>query len=541
MSSVANRFNSIVGAVRPSPAVIAVYAIASLIGGLISVASASGDAWLKVLLAGSVTAAVVVLLMVANAVPWRRLADQPVTSSAVFIGIAGAVGTLRGVVFVELAGVWGIRLSSDNATQVVNSAVSAIVWLTLAGLVIGGRDRYRGRYRALLMQGDADVDWDQHPSVEQVKRNLGTALSTSDASIPVDPGEVADAIRREIDTNIRPLSHRLWFGTEEEEPRSRLIPLVRDALTSWTVPTRVVAIAWFLTAILGAARWLGFEQGVMASVVSTLLIVVVIVAIGRWTPSRPLWRVSALAFGSIVVVIATDGVLRLLEFPSRLYVDTGSLVLLPVTVLALVLVSAAISLIESDRRTILEVAERESREIATSRRQSAFLHNSLQSELTGMALQLDEAARTGSADEARVALERVHALLARSISDDFADFLENPRERTDRIIDGWRGICEVSIDLDPAALGDPRLRVAVQAIEEIIANAVRHGGASAIGVRVLVESRGLVVSGESNAHVVDGRVSGGVGLGSHVLATIAPEGVVLESADSGSRMELVIP
>jgi signal transduction histidine kinase len=447
--------------------------------------------------------------------------------------------------FDEMAEAWGIRLLSDNGTQIVNSTVSAIVWLTLAGLVIGGRDRYRGRYRSLLLQGDTDVDWDQHPSVEQVKRNLGAALSTSDTSVYVDPRQVADAIRREIDTNIRPLSHRLWFGTEEEEPRSRLFPLVRDALTSWTVPTRTVAIVWILTAIVGGARWLGLEQGLVASVMSTSVIVVIIALIGRVVPATPWWRAGALVVGSVVVVVATDAVLRLLSYPSRLYADTGSILLLPMAVVALVVVAASISLAESDRRTVLEVAERESREVAHQRRQSTYLHNSLQSELTGMALQLDAAARQGSADETRAAFERVHALLARSISEDFVAFQENPRERIDRIVGGWRGICEVSIDLDPAAIGDPRLAVGVQAIEEIITNSVRHAGASRIDICARVTPEGLKIRSESDARMVNGGTSSAAGssagLGSRVLMAMAPGGVRLEPTESGSTVELVVP
>lgn len=540
MSGRGYRFAEIVVSLRPNAAVIAVYAVASIIGGLISVASAAGPAWQMVLLTVAVTGIVVVLLMISNWLPWSRLVRRPMMSSAVFIGVAMVVGLIRGLVFVELAQGWGIGLSSDIATQIANSTVSAIVWLTLAGLVIGSRDRYRGMYRALLLQGESDVDWDRHPSVEQVKRTLGELLSRPDSHTRVDPSEVADAIRREIDTNIRPLSHRLWFGAEGIEPRSRLLPLIRDALTAWTVPVRAIAAVWFLTAILGGARWLGLEQGVVVSVVSTVLMVVVVVLIGRVVPPSLWGRAGALAVGSVVVVVGTDGTLRLVGYPSRLYVDTGSLLLLPVTIAALIVVSASISLVESDRRTILEVAERESREIVNAKRQSTFLHNSLQSELTGMAMQLDEAARSGSTEESRAALERVHALLARSISEDFVNFQENPREHIDRIIRGWSGICEVSIEFDEPLDADPRLRLAVQAIEEIITNAVRHGGASSLSVAIDSSARGLVIRVESDARVA-GEGDGAEGLGSRVLASMAPEGVVVEGADSGSLLELVIP
>lgn len=536
-----SRFEGAVEGVRPSASVVALYAIASLIGGLISIASAAGSRWQMVALVGLVTTIAVVVLVAANSLPWNRLSHRPVVTSIVFLLVAATAGALRGVAFVELARMWGIRLTSDDAPQIANSVVSAIVWLTLAGLVIGGRHRYRDRYRALLLQTHIDMDWDRHPSVEQVKRNIGSALATADASSEADPRRVAEAIRREIDTNIRPLSHRLWFGAEDEEPRSRPVPLVKDAMATWTVPVRVIAILWFTTAVLGGARWLGLEQGLAASLVSTLLIAGMCVLIGRRTPTSPWWRMGALVCGSVVVIVLTDGILRLMGYPSRLYLDAGSLLLLPMTIVALVVASAAISLIESDRRTILEVASRESREISDKRLQSTFLHNSLQAELTGMAMQLDEAARSGSTHETRAALERVHALLARSISQDFATFQENPPERVDRIIDGWRGICEVSIDVDAAVLGDRRLGIAVQAIEEIIANAVRHGDARHIRVEVKASDLGLLIEAVSDAALVEGRSPSSSGLGTRVLAAISPQGLVVEALDRGSRFVLTIP
>lgn len=532
------RVANVVGAVRPTPAVIAVYAISSVIGAFISLASANGSLAVDVVLTVVTTVLACALLAAARLLPWRALSSRPVALAALFLSVSIVVGAIRGLAFVELAQRWNVELVSGDVSQVANSVVSAVVWLSLAGLVIGSRDRYRGRYRALVLQGDADIDWDRHPGVEQVKETLGRVLDEGDESVGPDPLEVAEAIRREIDTNIRPLSHRLWFGTEEEEPRSRLLPLVRDALGAWTVPTRTVVVVWFLTALLGGVRWIGPERAIVAAIASSALLMVLLILIPRIT--APLWwlRGIAVALGAVLVVIGSDAVTRLLGYESRLYDDVGLVVLIPLSIVALVLSGAAITLGEADRRTVLEVAQRESRDIAERRRQSAYLHNSLQSELTGMALQLDRAARSGSTEQAHAALERVHALLARSISEDFVNFQEAPKERIARVVAGWRGICQVSIALDDAAETDPRLGIAVQAIEEIISNSVRHGGATRIDFVVSLAAPGLTVVGES-----DGRpeAASATGLGSRVLGEIASGEVVLEAIDLGSRVELTIP
>lgn len=529
------------GSLRPGPSVVGIYSVASVVGALISLASASGGVWAKASVTALATAVALVMLVGASAMPWVKLSSRPIATALLFAALAAFVGAVRGIVFVQVAPMLGVALVSDDLAQIVNSVVSAVVWLTLAGLVMGGRDRYRRRYRALLLQGETQTDWDSHPSVTQVKSSLRQALARAGESSDRELNEVADAIRHEIETNIRPLSHRLWFGVQDEEPRSRFIPLMRDSLAVWSVPVGFVSVVWFTTAIIGGARWIGLERAFVAVVASTVLLIVLVIAIGKWTPGSPWLRGSALIGGSVVVVIASDGVARALGYESRLYADIGLIVLLPITITAFVATAAAISLAAADRRMVLEVAERESREIVERRRQSTFLHNSFQSELTGMALQLDEAARSGSTDEAREALERVHALLARSISQDFADFHEDPRMRVDRVIAGWRGICDVSIDLVGSCLDDPRLVLGVQAMEEIIANAVRHGRAST--VRICVEStpEGLVIVCESDAHIVSRSEPHRTGLGSQVLEAMTSQEVEFESTATGSRLSLVLP
>lgn len=541
MKATSRQLYSALGSLRPAPVVIGVYAIASVVGALISLTSASGGLWVMAALTITITVVAVLVLLTANALPWGRIHSRPLASASLFLTMAAVVGLVRGLTFVQLASWWDIRLSSDDASQIVNSTLSALVWLTLAGLVVGGRDRYRGRYRALLLHGDVGTDWDSHPSVAQVKRSLQDAVDRSANTANPNLVEVAEAIRREIETNIRPLSHRLWFGTEDEEPRWRFMPLVRDAVSAWSVPVRTVLAVWLITAVVGGSRWIGFERAIVAALATTSILAIVLITIGRWVPPSPWLRGAALVGGSAMTVIGSDAVLQVLGYESRLYVDEGLLLLLPIAIVALVVTAAAISLAASDRRVVLEVAERESKEVAEQRRQSTFLHNSLQSELTGMALQLDEAARSGSTEDARSALERVHSLLSRSISEDFANFQENPGERLERIVAGWRGICAVDVEVDEGVIDDPRLTVAVQAIEEIIANSVRHGGATRIAVNVGLTSEGVTVRVETDARVVDERVAGGGGLGSRVLQAMAPGGMVVEPSQVGSRIELTVP
>jgi signal transduction histidine kinase len=537
MNEGGSRVADVFGALRPSGPVIGLYVVASVLGAAIAFSSATGSVGAMIAATTVASVAAVVLLLGAQLLPWNAWSDKPWVVAGIFVIIAAGVGTIRGFLLVELSARWGIESSAGAFAQLVNSAVSAAVWLTLAALVVGGRDRYRRRYRALLLHGDTDIDWDEHPNVRQVKARVGEALLGAGAQTGVDLFAVAEAIRREIDTNIRPLSHRLWFGSEDEEPRTRLSMLVRDAVAAWTVPMRTVLIVWFATSVLGSARWLGGELGLLASVISTVLLLVMIVVVPRLLPESVWMRGLGLVVGSVAVITGTDLVLRLLGYPSRVFDEFPLVILLPISLAALVVTAAAISLAESDRRLVLQVAEQEANVIAKARRQSAYLHNSLQSELTGLAMQLEQAAQSGSSESARSALARVHALLARSVSEDFASFQENPQQRMQRVIEGWEGICAVRIDVEPGVLGDHRIGVCLQAIEEVIANAVRHSGASRVEIYVSSATEGLSVRSSS-----DGRIptDPGSGLGSAVLATVAPRGVLVESGQMGAVLTFTV-
>ena len=106
-----------------------------------------------------------------------------------------------------------------------------------------------------------------------------------------------------------------------------------------------------------------------------------------------------------------------------------------------------------------------------------------------------------------------------------------------RVIEGWEGICAVRIDVEPGVLGDHRIGVCLQAIEEVIANAVRHSGASRVEIYVSSATEGLSVRSSS-----DGRIptDPGSGLGSAVLATVAPRGVLVESGQMGAVLTFTV-
>lgn len=555
MSSRTARVSDVLEGVRLSPPVILMYSIASFVGAVIALSPTGIRPGGVLVVAIGVTGAAVLALFGARRMQASRSMGGPMRAYAVFLVVALVVGAVRGLLLAVWTAAWDETLEGGVGAQVINSAFAAAIWLTLAGLVFASRERYRQRYQSLLVQGatrnpgqQGSPDLDSHPSVMQVKSRVAQAVEESGAApTPSDLLHVSDAIRHEIENNIRPLSHRLWFSADGGEPQVRWSRLVRDALAGFTAPVATIALIWLAGGLIGGSRLFGLERAVLSAVISTILLAGMLVLGRRMVRRSPRRGLVWALVSAIVPVVAADAVLTALGYPSDIGDGSVLALLLPLALFALIVIGSSISLADADREVVLDVAARRrlipADRLLDTRQLSAYLHNSLQSELTGLAMQLEAAARSGDVAEAGEALQRVHALLARSVSEDFAGLGEDPESRAERVVSGWRGICDVVFSIDPSVEGDPRLPVAVQAAEEIIANAVRHAGATAVSVTItLVESdlqvecwanRIVMMAGDM---VASAEAQGGMGL--RVLRTLSPSGVRTHQVDGGTVFEV---
>ena len=550
MSSRITHVSSALEGVRLSPPVILMYGTASFVGAVIALSPTGIRPGGVLVVAIGVTGAAVLALLGASRIQGTRAEGKTVVTYAVFFTVALIVGALRGLLLAVWAAAWDETLEGGVVAQVANSAFAAAIWLTLAGLVFASRERYRQRYQSLLMQGvtrhpdrQDSPDLDTHPNVMQVKSRVAQAVAESGAApTPADLLRVSDAIRHEIENNIRPLSHRLWFSADGGEPQVRWSRLVRDALAGFTAPVATISLIWLAGGLIGGSRLFGLERAVLSAALSTILLACMLFLGKRVVRRSPSVGLVWALLSSIVPVVAADAALSAQGYPSDIGDGSVLVLLLPLALFALIVIGSSISLADADREVVLDVAARRrpisADDLLDTHRLSTYLHNSLQSELTGLAMQLEAAAHSGDVAEAGEALQRVHALLARSVSEDFADLGEDPSSRADRVALGWRGICEVVFSIDPIIGGDPRLPVAVQAAEEIIANAVRHAGATAVSVTITLVESDLQVKCWANCIAMGASEEAQGGIGLRVLRTLSPSGVRTNQVDGGAVFEV---
>jgi signal transduction histidine kinase len=96
-------------------------------------------------------------------------------------------------------------------------------------------------------------------------------------------------------------------------------------------------------------------------------------------------------------------------------------------------------------------------------------------------------------------MEKLDALIRRSISEDFANFLESPAIRLERVLDSWKQIIELTTSIDQSLFTDSaRGNLFVQLIEESLANSVRKGRATKVNISASLSDSQLLVEINDN-------------------------------------------
>ena len=176
-------------------------------------------------------------------------------------------------------------------------------------------------------------------------------------------------------------------------------------------------------------------------------------------------------------------------------------------------------------------------EVAREAAQS--LHGPVQARLAACAVAMQTASQTGNTDAYRDALRQAQATLD-------APLLDTPtrsqhlQDILDAVAAPWRGLVDIEIDIQDAAIA-PSVHGHVEKVtEEAITNSVRHGRARTIHVTVRSESETTVV-------VVDddgiGPTGGRPGLGATLITRVSHGNWELDRsvALGGARLRVSIP
>jgi signal transduction histidine kinase len=496
-----------------SPRLLALYAPLSLTAVPVALIQVDIQAADLVAIATIVTAVACALLAILIPID-RALRLTGITRVVFFTSFVMIVGAVRGAVLVSAAEFLEIDDPVDLGARVTNSILNTGFWvLIIAGLLAMVREnieRYEQHFAEKTIEAASQIEASQDLVTHQIdsmphllllKENLRRVLSNLDSSRFNERALLlaATAIKSEVENSLRPFSHKIWFSEALTRPRLRGSGLWSEAISRpqfAPFASALVLSVWFGIGALSVLSPTAAAVGALATGLCAFAIATAAKAIAKAAPPNLLLGLgllgvsSALIYlGTVVAVIASESEqLTINVFVSGALFPAANFTVLMITSLALQ-IRATYRVIDG----LLDSAA----SLANSRLRSQFasyLHNSLQAELSSLAIQLEKAA-TGSGESDEVVRERLEELSRRSIGEDFASRALRPQDRLNKVVAAWQGIIEIRLIENPlSGIHESVLPIVVELIEESIANAVRHASAPWIEFKFEPEAQGCLAT-----------------------------------------------
>lgn len=375
--------------------------------------------------------------------------------------------------------------------------------------------------------------------------------------------DIASALRTTAVGSLRDLSHELH--RTGASPGLRTPSLLRTFLTAlrtnplWPRETAFVSalIASFGAALVSVQT---AQSGAIGDAITTLALVVAwaasqfalvwvglqgIVALGeRWRVPGLVRLTLAIFFTAAISVARTAFTLSLLQDSAgmSLVLTSGATALLVVlgTTFAMATQQSRETLIETLRTTVdaseTEAIARNHELVRANRTLARYVHGTLQSRLLASALAIEQAERDGDPAAFDAALEQARAAL--SLPDAFVAPTDDLTTALQQVAELWDGFAVVTVDL-PAPIPHPPAETVLdlcRIVEEAVANAMRHGDATAITIAVTTADDGAleVVVTDDGAGPGGGRA----GLGTALFDLVGPW--TLASRDDGPGAVLTV-
>lgn len=435
-----------------------------------------------------------------------------------------AVGPIRGILMHFLAGFLDIDSGLALIERVIVASSSTTFWLLFISYLLNMNLHFRGEYRSLVAkamsnQSSETSRTDLSSYFSGIEKNLKT-IKTRPEIGGRDAGfiaSVAQDLQFQIDNLIRPLSRRMWISSIDEYPHVKMKPLIVDAVKNLDYPIyfAVALVLFFSISTLSTFMPAG-EATVRSSIIVMMLLLIseLFRKLRRvYLPGKLSWSFAEILTLAFMPIFIGDLVFSYSHFNFETPLSLSVYLIVPFLSISL----SMIELIKSDQRDILRLLNSDSSVDRNSgfqtKQVAAFLHNSLQSELTAITQQLKHAA--ANKKDTRAVLERLEALTQQSLEEEFFKTYNNPRERLELIISSWRGILNINVEDSEILFQDTdKSVIAVQLIEELASNTCKYSEVDQMNVRCVRIDNDIFMEVEPSFLP---RGKSGIGLGSTLM------------------------
>lgn len=439
--------------------------------------------------------------------------------SLVLVLIYGAIlGLIKGSSTFYLAVLAGLHEISEFEPEGTTRMITATflgIWVAVTSPIVANFiDNYRNSIQELIIFG-ANVQKENY-SVEKkivemeqkIQKEIGQDLleivSASKSYLGSDSQKAriaVDRIVRQIrdlnQSKIRPASHKLWLESFETHPDLNLKTLLSSTLRLNPFPRTFVILIFLASTIFGLYKEYG-NIGLYVSIVNSFAVYLTFTVANFYYRQKNLtiYKFLGVIFFTVLIMHGFNNFLFLKDdfFEFVLY--------LPVTFVWLAYLTFAVSFALTsklkrdqvlseinkilDSRMIENVQLRDFQN-TLSFQLSKFMHGQIQNKLISSATSLEKALQENNLIE----IEKNLIDLSKEIDDNFG-IISAMKTQNDlgkflkELQVAWRGICEISYDLDPSLQNknSDNFEKIHEAVSEAISNAVHHGKANKIQINL---------------------------------------------------------
>ena len=512
-------------------------------------------------------AVLAIAILVFNKIYFRFIKGAKFSVAYIFFALFTS-GALRGIAIGQAAPIFDLADPIAPAVRAINSGITVVIWMGIIGLMLEAQSSYVREYQDLyqrflmlksgrLPDGRALNSGRLSEIAEQVAQ-MTSPVRTKLAKL--SEGSFTDAQVREavadlqqvVKEQIRPLSHRLWFDRTSHLLKFRISNLLLDAFKTDETPILFFTALTTFSIFVGTTVSMGINIGAVISIIFGITIYML------FTLEKLLLKIEMIKSRFIhpifLILVATVPLLlthvyfNLSEIAYwSLYSNVGVAGSVFLTAIFTTMLSQSLI----DRAKIIDIlttqitsgyVEEHLQAIARMTEDSeiaSYLHSSLQSELTAVALKLDQAAKSGNRDEVKSIIQYAQIVIERDLTVNFHAGEHSPLERINALLDAWRGIADIKIDLQKIELCETQVLTDIsQVIEEAVSDAVRFGNANLISISGDASPDHYYFKVTDNGK---SKPQGGSGLGTILLDEIAPNLWRREFALEGTNLEVWIP
>ena len=430
--------------------------------------------------------------------------------------------------------------------RLFSSVALAIAWGIAISLLLDSSDRFQGRRRELLDEMvTAEVErLRESAEAVRLREALGASVdellvSTRERLETVQISAAADVVRHAASDLVRPLSHQLREQASETYPAPRLGGVLRQWWEHPRMPPLATALLVSTQTTAESVRNFGGALGPLASIGYVVALYLFLLAVDRVGRRWPRWDRVVYAVG-VVGALAMN--VWFAEGLSPLPINTGDVLANVGTSLVYIAVTSIFDATRQAREGLIEAMQRDvdSEELRARAMQREMaeavddlaraLHGRVQTRLVVCAAELERAARVGDHDAVAQALSEATSALEQASHPTAVSL--------DEVLRGWASLLEITLDASGAPPDALRRDDVVAVVEEGLANAYRHGDATAVQITIQSGPDSLRVEIADNGA---GPMGEAAGLGSDVLGQLSRGRATLERASGLTVLVVDLP